>query len=437
MGLQKAKTREMYQRARRVMPYGVNSNFRYWGPDDTLVVTHGRGAYVWDSDGRRYIDYRMGFGPVLLGHAYPEVAEAVARSIREEGNIFAYTTEKEIELAERIVAATGVDMVRLTNTGTEATMHALRLARAHTGREKFIKFEGQYHGMSDYYLFSTASAPAGSLGSRRSPINVMQSSGIPKGISQYVINLPYNDLDVLQATVEAHWGDLAAIVVEPTMGNAAGILPQPAWLPKIRELCDRFGIVMVMDEVKTGFRLALGGAQEFFGVKADLVTYAKALGNGFPIAVIAGKRTVMETLEPGGVAHGGTYTGNFAGVSAALATLEVLQREPVYPTLRQRGQMLMSGLGEILTDAGLEHSLLGLPAMFGIALGAPQPADYRTFQAACDHPLYERVMFAMGERGALPEVDDREPWFLSYSHTEADIAATLEAFEGAVREVKG
>lgn len=435
MGLQKAKARELYQRARRVMPYGVNSNFRYWGPDDTMVVTHGQGAYVWDADGRRYLDYRMGFGPVLLGHGYAEVADRVAATVREQGNIFAYTTVMEIELAEKIIAATGVDMVRLTNTGTEATMHALRLARAHTGREKFVKFEGQYHGMSDYYLFSTASAAAASLGSRRNPINVVQSSGIPKAIAQYVINLPYNDAERLEATVEAQWGDLAAIVVEPTMGNCGGILPEAGWLQKIRDLCDRFAIVMIMDEVKTGFRLGLGGAQEHFGVRGDLVTYAKAIGNGFPIAVIAGRRAVMETLEPGGVAHGGTYTGNLVGVSAALATLEILQREPVYSTINQRGTMLMSGLGEILTDADIPHSVLGVPSMFGLSLGATRPKDYRGFLQA-DHHLYERIMVAMAERGVLPELDDREPWFLSYSHSEADVAGTLQTFEDALKEAK-
>lgn len=167
MSLQGKKTREMYQRARKVMPLGVNSNFRYWGPEDTLVVTHGQGAYIWDADGKRYIDYRLGFGPVILGHAYPAVAERVASTIKEEGNLFAYTTVKEIELAERLLRMTGLDMVRLANSGTEATMHALRIARAYTGREKFIKFEGQYHGVADYYLFSTATAQKGTLGSRQ------------------------------------------------------------------------------------------------------------------------------------------------------------------------------------------------------------------------------------------------------------------------------
>ena len=398
MSLQQPKTRAEYQRAVKVMPYGVNSNFRYWGPQDTMVVSRGQGAYLWDVDGTRYIDYRMGFGPVMLGHGYPAVADRVARTIRETGTVFAFTTVMEIDLAERLTRMTGMDQVRLANSGTEATMHALRLARAHTGRERFIKFEGQYHGMSDYFLYSTASSPRGGLGAPTSPVNAQASSGIPKGISEYVINLPYNRPEILEATVRAKWGDLAAIVVEPTMGNSAGILPEPGWLETIRRLCDEFGIIMFMDEVKTGFRLARGGAQELFKVRADLATYAKAMANGFPIAAFAGRKEIMGTLEPGSVAHGGTYTGNLVGVSAALATLEILEKEPVLETIHARGRMLMSGLGEILQDAGVPNHLLGHPAMFGIAIGSEsQPTDYRGYLDTDMHQ-YEKIITALIRR---------------------------------------
>ena len=437
MGLQNAKSRELYQRALKVMPYGVNSNFRYWGPDDTMVVTHGQGAYLWDGDGKRYIDYRMGFGPVILGHGYPAVADRVAETIRQSGTVFAFTTVMEIELAERLTRMTGLDKVRLANSGTEATMHALRLARAHTGRESFIKFEGQYHGMSDYYLYSTASSPRGGLGAPSNPINAQVSSGIPKGIARYVINLPYNRPEILERTVRAKWGDLAAIVVEPTMGNCGGILPEQDWLETIRRLCDEYGIVMIMDEVKTGFRLARGGAQELFRVRADLATYAKAMASGYPIAAFAGREEVMQTLEPGSVAHGGTYVGNLVGVAAALATLELMEKEPVLETIHARGKMLMSGLGEILDDAGIVNHLLGHPSMFGLALGSKtRPTDYRGYVAS-DMDLYERIMAGLIRRGAMPELDGREPWFLSYSHSEKDIADTLGMFEEAVREAKG
>ena len=436
MGRVLEQTRALFQRAKAVIPYGVNSNFRYWGDEDTLVVTRGEGAYIWDADGNRYIDYRLGFGPIILGHAYPEVVERVAEAIRG-GTLFAWTTPLEIEVAERIVRMTGVERVRLGNTGTEVTMHALRIARAYTGREKFIKFEGQYHGMHDYVLFNTASTPAGALGSRRSPVNVPTTSGIPKDIVRYVINLPFNDFERLEETVEARWHELAAIIVEPLLGNAAGILPRPGWLEKIRELCDRYGIVLIFDEVKTGFRIANGGAQEYFGVKADLVTYAKALGNGFPIAAIGGKEEVMMTIEPGAVAHGGTYTGNVVGTAAAAATLEVLEREPIIETIFQRGQRLMDGIHQILTDAGVPHFMTGVPPIFSFILGVEEePVDFRGYCRG-DDDLYERLVMALIERGVMPDSDGREPWFLCYSHTDEVIDETLTVFEEAVKQIKG
>jgi glutamate-1-semialdehyde 2,1-aminomutase len=227
MGRDLSKTHALFERAKRLIPRGVNSNFRYWGDEDTLVIQRGEGATIWDADGNRYIDYRLAFGPIILGHAYPQVSEHV-RDVLKDGTLFAWTTPAEIELAERIVRMTGVDQVRLANSGTEATMHALRIARAYTGRERFVKFEGQYHGMHDYVLFSTASASAAAMGSRHSPINVQGSSGIPQGITRYCVNLPFNDFERLDETVEAQWHDLAAIFVEPVLGNAAGILPRLA-----------------------------------------------------------------------------------------------------------------------------------------------------------------------------------------------------------------
>jgi glutamate-1-semialdehyde 2,1-aminomutase len=429
------QTRALFEKAKKFMPYGVNSNFRYWGDEDTMVITRGEGAYIWDADENQYIDYRLAFGPIILGHGYPPVVERVAEAIRD-GTLFAWTTPLEIQVAERIVRLTGVDKVRLSNTGTEATMHALRMARAYTGRERFIKFEGQYHGMHDYVLFTTASTPAGALGSRRSPINVQMSSGIPEGIRRYVINLPFNDLERLEETVEARWHELAAVMVEPVLGNAAGIPARTNWLKKVRELCDRYHIILIYDEIKTGFRIAPGGAQEYFGVKADLVTYAKAMGNGFPIAAIGGKEEVMMVVEPGQVSHGGTYTGNVVGTAAAAATLEILETEPIIDTIFQRGQRLMDGIHEILTRAGIPHYVTGLPPIFSFLLGVDEePIDFRGYVKG-DADFYERLVMALIGRGVMPDSDGREPWFLCYSHSEQDIADTLTAFEDAVKEVK-
>ncbi|MBN1485147.1 MAG: aspartate aminotransferase family protein [Chloroflexia bacterium] len=435
MARELSKTRAAYQKARQFIPYGVNSNFRYWGPENTLVVSRGEGPYIWDLDGNRYIDYRLGFGPVLLGHAHPVVTERVAEAILG-GTIFAWTTPAEVRLAEQICRITGVDKVRLANSGTEATMHALRLARAYTGRERFVKFEGQYHGMHDYALFSTASSPVGALGSRHHPIPAATSSGIPVGLRQYVVVQPFNDLEILERTLKSCGHELAAIMVEPVLGNAAGIPARPGFLQKLREWCDEYGIVLIFDEVKTGFRIALGGAQEYFGVRADLVTYAKAMGNGFPIAAIGGSARVMDIIEGGGVAHGGTYTGNAVGVAAAEATLGILESEAVIETIYERGQALSGGIDAILNRAGIPHCMTGLPPMFSYILGQEEPPqDFRAYCAG-DDALYEELVMALIEHGVMPDCDGREPWFLCYGHDEEVIAETLTRFEAAVKEVR-
>ena len=436
MSMQGPITNELFNKAKAVMPYGVNSNFRYWGDDDTLVVTRGEGTYVWDADEKRYIDYRLGFGPIILGHGDPTVVKRVQEAI-QDGTVFAWTTPYEIDLCERITRMCKVDKVRLTNTGTEATMHALRIARAYTAREKFIKFEGQYHGMADYFMFSTASANPGALGSKRSPINVPATSGIPKGINQYVINLPFNDFERLEETVAAQWGDIAAIFVEPILGNSAGIMPKPGYLEKMRELCDKYGIVLVFDEVKTGFRIANGGAQEYFNIQADLVTYAKAMGNGFPIAAIAGKEDVMMTIEPGAMAHGGTYSGNVVGAVAGIATLETLENGPIIDTINKRGKALMTGIGDILTEADIPHFLPGVPSMFGIVMGIEQePYDFRDYFKG-DGELYENLAMELIQRGVQPDGDAREPWFLCYALSEEDVNETLNVFNDSVKAAKG
>ncbi len=435
MSLQGPKTHQLFERASEAIPYGVNSNFRYWGAEDTLIVERGQGTYVWDADGKRYIDYRLAFGPIILGHAYPAVNQRVQEAI-QNGTLFAWTTPLEIEVAERIKRLCNVDKVRLTNTGSEATMHALRIARAYTGREKFISFEGHYHGMVDYFMFSTASASRGALGSRRSPIAVRASSGIPLDIRKYMISLPFNDFELLEKAVAARWFDIAAIVFEPMMGNCASIMPRPGYLEKMRELCDQYGIAMVMDEVKTGFRIANGGAQEFFDIQADIVTYAKSLGNGFPIAAIAGKDEFMMTVEPGAVAHGGTYSGNVVGTAAAAATLEIMENEPVVETINQRGQALMRGIDDILTEAGIPHVVTGVPSMFGILLGTEEePQDFRDYTAG-DGPLYEAIGMELAQRGVLPDSDGREPWFLCYALSEEDVAETLNIFNDSVKAAK-
>jgi glutamate-1-semialdehyde 2,1-aminomutase len=255
-------------------------------------------------------------------------------------------------------------------------------------------------------------------------------------VRDLVITLPYNDLETLDDTVRAKWGDIAAIIVEPVMGNCAGIEPQPGWLELIRSLCDEFGIVMIMDEVKTGFRLAPGGAQEIYGVLPDLACYAKAMGNGFPVAAFGGKREVMEIIVPGEVAHGGTYCGNVVGTAAAVKTLELLADGTILSTIRERGERLKAGLSQILTDAGIPHAVCGPGSMFGILLThQTQPREFRDW-ARADKALYEQIVMALVERGVMPDPDAREPWFLCYAHDDPVIDQTLNVFEDVIHAVK-
>jgi glutamate-1-semialdehyde 2,1-aminomutase len=428
--MDRTKTQSVYERACKVMPLGVTSNFRYWSDDTTLIAQRAKGAYLWDADGNRYIDYRLGFGPAILGHALDAIDDHV-REAMQDGIVYAMTTEREVRVAERIVAmCSAVEMVRFTTSGTEATMHALRVARAYTGREKVLKFEGQYHGMYDYVLWSTYQ-PVEAMGSRRDPIPVQASSGIPAAIRDLIITLPFNDFDLLDRRVREQWHLLAAIIVEPMLGNCASIAPQPGFLELIRKLCDEFGIVMIMDEVKTGFRVARGGAQELYKINPDLATYAKSLGGGgYPIAAFGGKREIMEIIGHG-VAHGGTYTGNTLGVAAADKTLEILATTNALEVVADRGKQLQKGMSDILEAKGIPFAFAGHPSMFGVVLSDHEPRDYRDW-ANSDHHTYDQIMVECIERGVMPDPDSREPWFLSSAHSEQDIAESLTAFEDAV-----
>lgn len=436
MNTNKTKTHQLFNKAKQHIPYGVNSNFRYWGDEETPIIARGAGAYVWDADDNRYIDYRLGFGPIILGHAYPEINRRVSEAI-QNGVLFAATTPIEIELAERFTRMTGMNKVRLSNTGTEANMHALRIARAYTGREKFVKFEGNYHGNFDYVMFSGPTAKAELLGPRSHPHRLRATEGMPVAIRNYMISLPYNDIEMLERAVVEHSDELAAIVLEPIMGNVACILPDQAWLRRVRELCDEFGIVLIFDEVKTGFRLAKGGAQEYFGVKADLAAYAKAMGNGFPVSAVAGRDEIMAVVEPGRVAHGGTYCGNVVAATAANATLEIIETQPVIESIFANGQRLMDGIRTILRRAGVPHAVTGVPSMFSVLLGKDEPpTDYRSY-SEFDGELFGLLGAELIHRGILVDDDPREPWFMSYSHSAAVIDESLNLVEDAVSAVFG
>ncbi|HEY6072221.1 MAG TPA: guanitoxin biosynthesis PLP-dependent transaminase GntE, partial [Anaerolineales bacterium] len=361
------ESQSLQKRAQRVMPLGVNSNFRYWGEGITPYVQKGKGAYLWDVDGTRYIDYRMAFGPIILGHAYDEVDDYVIQELRN-GLLFAMTGELEIALVEMIVdMCPAVEMARLACSGTEATMHAIRVARAFTGREVILKFEGNYHGFHDHTLWSTY-APVEAYGNRLSPIPVPSSSGIPKNMRDMIITLPFNDFEGFDRVMRSFGEQIAAVITEPCQGNCGAILPQPGFLELIREKTSQCGAVFILDEVKTGFRIANGGAQEYYGIQPDLATYAKALGNGYPVAAFGGRKEIMSIIGHG-VSQGGTYTNNKPGVAAGFATLKLLKERPVLQTIAERGTRLMRGLEEIFAENDITAVMSGYPSMFSFALG--------------------------------------------------------------------
>jgi glutamate-1-semialdehyde 2,1-aminomutase len=409
--------RAMYQRALKRLPGGTNSNFRAWG-DATIYLDRGKGGRVWDLDQNEYIDLRMGYGPVILGHGDPRVDDYVNERMRQ-GVSFSLTTEDEVRTIELVCELTGwVDQARMTVSGTEATMHAMRVARAYTGRNKIVKFEGQYHGVHDYALISVTPDDMSELGDADKPVRLAWGRGIPDAVADTIVPARYNNLDLLRRLFEEQGDDIAAVIVEPVLGNAQGILPQPGFHKAMRALTEEFGILLIFDEVKTGFRFAKGGAAEYFGITPDLATFAKAMGNGYPAAAFGGRREVMEVL-PDKVSHGGTYAGNRVAASAAVATLQIRRDTPALETIHATGRRVQDGLREVLNPTGIPYVFTGHPSMFGIMFTEQAPTEYRDW-ARSDHELYDAVAFGMHARGAMPEPDSREPWFMCEAHAEGD-----------------
>jgi len=427
------KTQALQKRAQEIVPLGVNSNFRYWGIGITPYVDRAKGAYLWDVDGVKYIDYRMAFGPIILGHSFDEVDQKVIEEI-QRGILFAMTGELEIQVAEMIIEMSpAIEMVRFACSGTESTMHAIRVARAYTGRDLILKFEGNYHGFHDHTLWSTY-APAESYGNHRSPIPVPASSGIPKSMREFIITLPFNDMEGFERVMRSYGDQIAAVITEPCQGNCAAINPKEGFLELIRHKTEEHGCVFILDEVKTGFRIANGGAQEYYHIKPDLVTYAKALGNGYPIAAFGGKKEIMSIIGHG-VAQGGTYTNNKPGVAAAYATLKLLKEKPILKTIEGRGRRLRDGLREIFEENDIRAAFSGYPAMFSFSIGLDEVTNQREWSQS-DRDMYLHLADKAIERGVMPDHDAREPWFLCYEHSEADIDETLNVYAEIVKEAK-
>lgn len=415
----------------KMLPLGVNSNARYWG-NSTLYFKRGKGAYIWDTDGNQYIDYRLAFGPVILGYAYEDVDKLVIEAIRE-GVTPGLTGERELDAVEKILAmCPALDMARLVNSGSDATMHALRVARAYTGKDKVIKFEGGYHGSYDYMLFSTY-APPSAYGNPRSPITIPASSGIPHALSDLIVTLPFNNLEALELALKRDGHSIAALITEPMLGNFGLADPLPGFMDSIRRLCDAYNIVWILDEVKSGFRIAKGGAQEKYGYRPDLTTYAKSIGNGYPVAAYGGKKALMGLVGKG-VTQGGTYCANGVAAAAVNATLTIMQNEDVHGHIDRLGSKLQKGLGEICSEAGIPALISSIPSIFSVSFGITSNLDAREWSKA-DMPLYKKMMEKALARGILLDEDPREPWCISYSHTDAHIEQTLDTIRAVIKEI--
>ena len=420
----------MYRRALQHLPGGTDSNFRAWG-ESTIYVDRGKGALVWDIDGNEYVDLRMGYGPAILGHGDDRVDDYVNERMRK-GVSFSLTSEDEVRTVELICELTGwVEQARMTVSGTEATMHAMRVARAYTGRDKIVKFEGQYHGVHDYALISVGPDDMSELGDPDAPVALAWGRGIPGAVADTIIPARYNRIENLRRLFEQRGEEIAAIIVEPVLGNAQGIMPQAGFHEAMRALTREFGVLLIFDEVKTGFRLAKGGAAEYFGVTPDLATFAKAMGNGYPAAAFGGRREVMSVL-PDKVSHGGTYAGNRVAAAAAVKTLSILRDTNALETIHATGRTIQDGLSEILRPKGLPFHFTGHPAMFGIMFREDVATEYRDW-ATSDHELYDAVAVGMHARGAMPEPDSREPWFMCEALADADlIDRVLTAFSDSL-----
>ena len=407
----------MYRRACESLPGGTDSNFRAWG-ENTIYVDRGKGATVWDQDGNEYVDLRMGYGPVILGHGDDRVDDYVNERMRK-GVSFSLTSEDEIRTVELIKELNPwVGKARMTVSGTEATMHAMRLARAYTGRTKIVKFEGQYHGVHDYALISVLPANVADLGDENNPVGLAWGRGIPAEIAKTIIPARYNNIERLRALFERQGEEIAAIIVEPVLGNAQGIMPKPGFHQAMRALTEEFGILLIFDEVKTGFRFARGGAAEYFGITPDIATYAKAMGNGYPAAAFAGRDEIMDML-PSKVSHGGTYAGNRVAAAAATKTLEIVRDTDALATIHATGERIQAGLRQLLDAKGLAYNITGHPSMFGIMFTESVASEYRDW-ANTDHELYDAIAVGMHARGAMPEPDSREPWFICEAHAKGD-----------------
>jgi glutamate-1-semialdehyde 2,1-aminomutase len=426
------KSNAQFQKAVKRLPLGVASTFRYWGEDRTIYVSRGKGGRTWDLDNNNYVDYRLGYGPAILGYADDRVDAAAMRGM-QVGGVFALSTERELIVADRIAKMVpAAELVRFSNSGTEAVMAALRLARAYTGRDSYLLVEGSYHGLFDAAMWM-ANVAGWEAGSNTDPEVIPFSRGVPQSLKQMAHLVPMNDLQRLTDTFKRHGDTMAAMLIEPIQGNCCSIMASVAYVQLARALCTQYGVMLIIDEVKSGFRVGKGGIQGIMGVVPDITTFAKAMGNGYPIAVVAGRQDVMRIFRYGGAAHGGTYTAHSVSLAASEECLRILDETPALETISTYGTGLMSGISGILNARHIVHSYSGHPSMFGLFFDAQPPDNYRAWKTS-DYSFYDQMAYYLHDLGVIVEPDSREPWFMCEAHglDPSCLTDTLKAVETAV-----
>lgn len=423
-------SKQLFERAQLSIPGGVNSPVRAFRSvgGTPVFMKSAKGAYLYDADGNRYIDYINSWGPMILGHAYAPVVEAIQEKVMSSTS-FGAPTELEIEIAELIKSmAPNVDLIRMVNSGTEACMSALRLARGYTGRNKFIKFEGCYHGHADAFLVKAGSGLA--------TFNIQTVPGVTSGVSADTLTAPYNDLAAVQWLVDENKDEIAAIIIEPVAGNMGCIPPLPGFLEGLRKICNDEGIVLIFDEVMTGFRLAAGGAQERLGIDADLITYGKVIGAGMPVGAFGGKKEIMERIAPiGNVYQAGTLSGNPIAMIAGYTLLSALKSDPsIYSALDKKTAYLRDGLDKVLKTGNSPYVINQLGSMISVHFSELPVIDFAT-AAAANNPLFNQFFHAMLKKGIYLPPSAYETWFICNALSYEDIDHTVEAVQEFVKYI--
>jgi glutamate-1-semialdehyde 2,1-aminomutase len=433
-----SRSSELFEAASRVLPGGVGSTARStkvgWTPYPPSI-DHGDGAYVWDADGNRYVDYLLGLGPMLLGHRHPVVTEAVASAIRRLGTMFGLPYELERLAAEKVIAAVpGIDLVRFSNSGSEAAATAIRLARAFTGRPLIVRFEGMYHGWIDTLYWSNHPEPD-EAGPLPRPRPVVAGPGVPQALADTIAVLSWNDEESVRTFMVDHGDQVAAIITEPVMLNTGCILPEPGYLQALRTITSEHGALLIFDEVITGFRFARGGGQEFYDVRPDLTVLAKGLGGGFPVAAVGGSEGVMAMIAEGRYSQSGTYNSNTIATAAVCAALDVLDDETLYARQVRLGTRLMDAIRDVAAREGIPVRVEGLGTVFQVWFSEEPIRNYRDAVRCSNGARFRRWFEEMFLRDVLFHPNHFENLFLSMMHTDEDVDRTIEAADDALATI--